>query len=125
MGVKYHFEFKKYQGEGVFFIPQTPLTVHSQAIFQIKIMNVIAESLNFTYTISPPSDGALWGEEIEPGVFSGILGELQKDNADVIWATLYVTPDRFEYLDYTAPYATDNVCYMVACIKLVDHVIKC
>ena len=76
-------------------------------------MNAISNSLNFVYKISPPSDGGLWGEQISPGVFSGIVGELQKEYADVIWADLFVVPDRFKYVDYADPYATDYVCYMV------------
>ena len=76
-------------------------------------MNAIAGAMNFAYTIKPPSDGALWGEEVSTGVFSGIPGELQKDYADVVWADLFVVPDRFKYIDYAHPYATDYVCYMV------------
>ena len=76
-------------------------------------MSAFSSALNFKYTIAPPSDGGLWGEMISPGVFTGIVGELQKEYADVIWANLFVVPDRFQYIDYTDPYATDYVCYMV------------
>ena len=76
-------------------------------------MSAFSSALNFKYKIAPPSDGGLWGEMISPGVFTGIVGELQKEYADVIWANLFVVPDRFQYIDYTDPYATDYVCYMV------------
>ena len=79
----------------------------------------MAKSLNFVYTIAPPSDGGLWGEEVDHGVFSGITGELQKGHADVIWTDMFVVPDRFQYIDYTDPYATDYVCYMV-CVVFFD-----
>ena len=84
-------------------------------------MNAISNALNFVYKISPPSDGGMWGEETSPGVFSGIVGELQKEYADVIWADLFVVPDRFKYIDYADPYATDYVCYMVhkSCSKYI------
>ena len=81
--------------------------------FQIKIMDAISKAMNFKYTISPPSDGGLWGEEVTPGNFSGIAGELQKEYVDIIWANLFVVPDRFKYIDYAYPHATDYVCYMV------------
>ena len=76
-------------------------------------MNAISQALNFEYTIAPPSDGGLWGEEISPGNFTGVVGELQKGYADIIWANLFVVPDRFKYIDYLDPYSTDYVCYMV------------
>lgn len=86
-------------------------------IFQVKIFNSIAGAMNFNFTITPPSDGGLWGEEVEPGVFSGIVGELQNENADVIWADLFVVPNRMKYIDYAHPYAIDYVCYMVKYFK--------
>ena len=76
-------------------------------------MNAISKALNFEYTINPPSDGGLWGEMVSPGVFTGVVGELQKEFADIIWANLFIIPDRFQYIDYLDPYATDYVCYMV------------
>ena len=76
-------------------------------------MNAISKALNFKYTINPPSDGGLWGEMVSPGVFTGVVGELQKEFADIIWANLFIIPDRFQYIDYLDPYATDYVCYMV------------
>ena len=76
-------------------------------------MSAISTSLNFTFTVTRPSDGGKWGEEIRPGVFSGITGELQKDYADVIWANLFAIPNRYKYIDYTDPYFIDHICYMV------------
>ena len=80
---------------------------------KVKIMDTIGRALNFTYTLAPPSDGGLWGEETHPGVFTGLVGELMKEYADVIWANLFVLPNRFKYIDYVDPYTTDYVCYMV------------
>ena len=85
-------------------------------------MNAISSAMNFNYKIAPPSDGGLWGEEVTTGKFSGIVGELQKENADVIWADLFVVPDRFKYIDYANPYATDYVCYMVLFYFLSPHI---
>ena len=83
-------------------------------------MNAISKALNFKYTIDPPSDGGLWGEMVSPGVFTGVVGELQKEFADVIWANLFIIPDRFQYIDYLDPYATDYVCYMVCKVFVIS-----
>ena len=76
-------------------------------------MNSIATAMNFTFTITPPSDGTTFGEEIEPGNFTGVFGELQKDNADIIWADLWVKPNRYKHFDFTYPYRIEHVCFMV------------
>jgi len=76
-------------------------------------MDAIAGALNFNFTIRTPSDGGMWGEMTSPGVFTGIIGDLIKEYADVVWADLFLVPDRFKYIDYANPYATDYVCYMV------------
>ena len=79
-------------------------------------MNALATNMNFEFNVIPPSDGHKWGKEIEPGVYSGIVGELQKQNADVVWADFYVMLDRSKYIDYTHPYTIAHFCYMVRCI---------
>ena len=77
-------------------------------------MNSIAAVLNFKYVIDPPSDGELWGAEVKPGVFSGLVGELQYEKSDVGWALLFITPDRYKYIEYTNPFEVDHLCYMVS-----------
>ena len=49
------FEFPPFISE-----PKTNGSVYSG--IEINILNAIAKSLNFTYTLSRPSDGLLWGD---------------------------------------------------------------
>ena len=76
-------------------------------------MNSIAKALNFNYVIASPSDGELWGAEVSNGVFSGLVGELHHEKSDLGWALLFITPDRYKYIDYTNPFEVDHLCYMV------------
>ena len=76
-------------------------------------MNSVAGALNFKYVITYPTDGNLWGSEVQPGVFSGLIGDLQNEKSDVGWALLFITPDRYKYIDYTNPFEVDHLCYMV------------
>ena len=78
------------------------------------MVNAIASSLNFKYDIHTPGDGAKWGEEVMPGVFTGIVGELRQETADLIWGDLFIVLNRMKYIDYTQPYGLDYVCYMVS-----------
>ncbi len=41
------------------------------------IFLAVAEKLGFDYEFAPPSDGGKWGEEVAPGNFTGLIGELQ------------------------------------------------
>ena len=83
-------------------------------------MNSIATALNFKYSIASPSDGELWGAEVQPGVFSGLVGELQHGKSDVGWALLFITPDRYKYIEYTNPFEVDHLCYMVSKILILE-----
>ena len=77
------------------------------------MMESMSDVMNFTFSIVPPSDGTTFGEEIEPGNFTGVFGELQKDNADIIWADLWVKLNRYKHFDFTYPYRIEQVCFMV------------
>ena len=76
-------------------------------------MESMSNAMNFTFSNHPPSDGTTFGEEIEPGIFTGVFGELQKDNADIIWADLWVKLNRYKHFDFTYPYRIEQVCFMV------------
>ena len=71
-------------------------------------------SLGITMSVSPPSDGHLWGLE-RPGKMNhtGILGELQRGTSQVAWANLYINPRRSKYMGFTDWYATSPVCVLV------------
>ena len=56
-------------------------------------MDSIAKNLNFEMDIKPPPNGELWGE-FKNGSFTGLVGQLQKENSDIGWADLYMVPDR-------------------------------
>ena len=69
--------------------------------------------MNFEFSIHAPGDGGKWGEEVEPGVFTGLVGELKKESADIAWANLFIQPHQLAHIDYTQSHAIDYVCYIV------------
>ena len=76
-------------------------------------MESIAKYLNYRLDIQPPPNREMWGE-YKNGSFSGLVGELQKENSDIGWADLYIVPDRMKYIDYTDPYDIEYACFMLA-----------
>ena len=64
-------------------IVEDPLTgqFHVKGMF-MDLLNIISETMNFTYAIAPPKDKG-WGNQLEDGTWNGMLGLLEKDEADI------------------------------------------
>ena len=65
-------------------------------------------------TISGPSDGELWGNDLGNGTFTGLTGDVQNDRTDIAFADLYLLPKRSKIVDFTYPHFFDSVCFMVS-----------
>ncbi|KAF1768377.1 hypothetical protein GCK72_000189 [Caenorhabditis remanei] len=69
----------------------------------IKIANI----LKFTYTIQKVRDNA-YGSKESNGKWSGMVGELQRGDADLAVASLTISYGRSEVIDFTKPRITDS-----------------
>ncbi|EFO98729.1 CRE-GLR-3 protein [Caenorhabditis remanei] len=65
----------------------------------VKIANI----LKFTYTIQKVRDNA-YGSKESNGKWSGMVGELQRGDADLAVASLTISYGRSEVIDFTVPY---------------------
>ena len=70
---------------------------------EVKVMKNVAESLNYELVISETD-----------GYWFGVIGAIMSDAADVGWANFFLTYEASLLLDYTQPYITDNLCFLVA-----------
>ena len=81
----------------------------------MNIFKSIAEHYSFDYELGPPSDGGRWGNQVSPGVFDGLIGDLQHDRSDVGWANLYVRLyEPYGVVDFADPYTVDYRCFLVS-----------
>ena len=48
----------------------------------VEVFKELSELLNFTYTVSVPPDGA-WGGMKADGTWSGMVGQLEKEEMDI------------------------------------------
>lgn len=78
----------------------------------MEVFYMIAQKLGFKFTLDPPSDGDLWGNEITPGNYSGLNGDLQHRRSDMGWANTFVLPGFRHYIDY-ATYDMERICFLM------------
>ncbi|XP_047482455.1 probable glutamate receptor [Penaeus chinensis] len=67
----------------------------------VKLLEILATSMNFTYTYVRPPDGA-WGAKQPDGSFSGMVGMLSRKEADIGLGPFGVSASRAEVVDYTS-----------------------
>ncbi|KAF0292382.1 Glutamate receptor ionotropic, kainate 1 [Amphibalanus amphitrite] len=65
-----------------------------------EIWKLLANVLNFNYTVSPSVDGE-WGGLDANGRWTGLVGMLQRQEVDVSVGHLSITRDRSQVIDYT------------------------
>ncbi|XP_042858035.1 probable glutamate receptor, partial [Penaeus japonicus] len=66
----------------------------------VKLLDIMASSVNFTYTYIRPPDGA-WGAKQPDGSFSGMVGMLSRKEADLGLGPFGMSASRAEVVDYT------------------------
>ena len=74
----------------------------------IKILKQLSRDLNFEYNISRIDD-AHYGSEMTNGEWSGLIGELQRDNADIAIQAISVTEERSRVVNFTAPFMMSGI----------------
>ncbi|KAK4308273.1 hypothetical protein Pmani_020026 [Petrolisthes manimaculis] len=77
----------------------------------IAVTETLARVLNFSLKFAEPADGYMWGWK-EDDNWMGLLGELYRDEADIGLCNLFITINRVEALDYSAPFSDDGSCFM-------------
>ncbi|XP_063860654.1 probable glutamate receptor [Scylla paramamosain] len=65
-----------------------------------NVLQVLAQTLNFTYNIVIPEDGG-WGSRRPNGSWTGMVGQLVRKEADLALGPFGVTVSRAEVIDYT------------------------
>ena len=76
-------------------------------------MNALRDALDFELEINRPTDGGLWGSEVEPGNFTGLSGDITQNKTDIGFADIFIKLENLKHMDYTYPYFTEWVCYLV------------
>ncbi|XP_046572372.1 glutamate receptor ionotropic, kainate 5-like isoform X1 [Haliotis rubra] len=73
----------------------------------VDMLHELSLRLNFTYRVKYPIDGE-WGQEIAPGLWTGMVGELQNNQIDLTVAALTISSSRLKVMDFTYPFGYDK-----------------
>ncbi|XP_071081479.1 glutamate receptor ionotropic, kainate glr-3-like [Haliotis cracherodii] len=73
--------------------------------FCIDLLFEMAGALNFTYKLIEPPDGE-WGTNTN-GQYSGLIGQLQRKDVDMVVAPISMSHDREKVMDSTYPFYND------------------
>ena len=81
---------------------------------EFNIANESAFSLNLIMKLHTPADGYTWGVEFNsPNNWTGVMGDLQYDRADITWGHFFMVGKRMKVMSYTQWYFLDPTCAMV------------
>ncbi|XP_071514444.1 ionotropic receptor 21a-like isoform X2 [Panulirus ornatus] len=88
---------------------------------EIEVVKTVARVLNFTLTFMEPPNGENWGEELENGSWFGLIGQLQRHEADIGLANWFVSWRYLQVVDMTAPYRTEVMIFMALTEPPLPH----
>lgn len=72
--------------------------------FNVDLIHEISEILGFNYTIKLVADGQYGSYDKVKGEWSGMIGELQSQKADLVVADITITYEREQGVDFTMPF---------------------
>ncbi|GFY73539.1 uncharacterized protein TNIN_263221 [Trichonephila inaurata madagascariensis] len=74
--------------------------------------HAIFTEMNIYYDVVFPEDHE-FGRELNNGSWTGIVGMVQRGEADLAIGTLQTNEDRFRAVDFSFPYTTDGMTFVV------------
>ncbi|XP_063872474.1 probable glutamate receptor [Scylla paramamosain] len=76
--------------------------------FMVTVVNYLAQGLNFSYTFKRPPDGS-WGAKIQNGSFTGMLGQVHREEVHFGLGPFSINAARYEAVDFTWPVSFEEV----------------
>ncbi|XP_050714211.1 ionotropic receptor 93a-like [Eriocheir sinensis] len=68
------------------------------------VVRLIGHAMNFSVRFDEPADGELWGRQKEDGSWTGVMGALDRDEADMGVANLFLSYKRIGVVDFSTPH---------------------
>ncbi|KAL3861014.1 hypothetical protein ACJMK2_007107 [Sinanodonta woodiana] len=78
----------------------------------IDLLNELADMLNFTYELVGPPDGK-FGSKRSDGRWNGLVGQLERQEVDMVVAALSIQSERKQVMDFSYPFYYDHRTVLV------------
>ncbi|KAF2352663.1 Ionotropic glutamate receptor L-glutamate and glycine-binding domain [Trinorchestia longiramus] len=91
------------------FVTEYPNGTWTQRGGLITLFNMLAQSMNFTYELIRPPDGA-WGQLGQDGSWSGMIGMLVRKEVDLALGPFATTYNRAQVVTFTPSIVLDPLC---------------
>ncbi|KAL9961487.1 hypothetical protein ACROYT_G030434 [Oculina patagonica] len=88
--------------------------------FSIDLIEKIAEMLSFRYEVYESPDGLYGGWNEEKG-YTGIVGEITKNNADLSTSPLTINSERLQVLEFSKPFMQFTMSLISKKVDTNDH----
>ncbi|XP_023228385.1 probable glutamate receptor [Centruroides sculpturatus] len=83
-----------------------------------EMLNILSTVMNFSYSLVTPADRQ-WGAPVGDGNWTGMIGMLQRDEADIAMGPFAITYFRAQVVDYTHLFTSNYLAVMAG--RLKDH----
>lgn len=81
-------------------------------------MKLISEAMNFTPIVTEPADGGRYGWQKSDGNFTGMLGELINNTAEMGFNSIFIKNYHTTEIAFTTAFDVDEVCLIVPKSKM-------
>jgi hypothetical protein len=89
----------------------------------IKLFLFITGAMNLSVTFTPPINlTEIWPVKLANGSWTGALGEVFDNKADIAFSGLSINVERFMYFDVTKVYYFSGLLWIVPCAEPLEHV---
>ncbi|XP_071042155.1 glutamate receptor ionotropic, NMDA 2B-like [Parasteatoda tepidariorum] len=85
-----------------------------------KFLQLLMNLMKISFKLIIASDGE-WGQELDNGSWTGMIGLIQKGEADMAINKLSITEDRMKVVDFTTPYCDEVVTFGVAAPRRIFY----
>ncbi|XP_068202897.1 ionotropic receptor 21a-like [Palaemon carinicauda] len=83
----------------------------------IAVIEALAGVMNFNVHYFEPPEGERWGEITANGSYNGMIGFVNRGEADIGVGTLFISIMREDYIDYTDPFTSELSCALLQAEK--------
>ncbi|XP_050722808.1 glutamate receptor ionotropic, delta-2-like isoform X2 [Eriocheir sinensis] len=87
----------------------------------IDAISLLSHAMNFTVRYVEPAEGELWGRQLADGSWDGIMGFLDRDEADIGVANMFLSYWRIQVVEFTAPYDLEASCFLARAEPPLPH----